>query len=92
MLNGVCLWLLFLGVRVIGIPVWLAAYASDVRAGALSPAAGAAPATLALTPLRVLAPAVQLMLWVISCFWFSKLTAGMIKAVRGGGGRDEKEV
>eukprot|EP00967_Tisochrysis_lutea_P091865 scaffold132205_cov33-Tisochrysis_lutea.AAC.7 len=92
MANGVCLWLLFLMIRVIGIPLWLVAYVKDVQSGMMASAdvdrAEVAPGrpALALAALRVLAPAVQLLLWAISCFWFQKLTAGMLKAVRGGGG------
>jgi hypothetical protein len=97
MANGVCLWLLFLVVRVLGIPIWLTAYLYDIRSGALA-AVDVSDVGLnvahhpppALRALRMLAPAVQMLLWLISCFWFQKLTAGMLKAVRGAGAGSEK--
>jgi hypothetical protein len=94
MANGVCLWLLFLAVRVLGIPIWLLAYWHDMRSGAVSAVDASAPGLgdrpPALRALRLVAPAVQVLLWLISCFWFRKLTAGMLKAVRGAGADGKK--
>lgn len=68
--------------RVLGIPVWLAWYALDLRAAAHL-VGGATSASAALRVLRVLSPCVQLFLWILSCVWFKRLTAGMLKALRG---------
>ena len=84
--NGALLWLGFLTTRVVSLPIcatFLARDLLDARASGLW-------ASLSAELRYIMVPAV-LFIWGLSSFWFSKITKGLVKAVRGsGGGGDEK--
>jgi|TARA_B100000513_G_scaffold162825_1_gene79469 hypothetical protein len=89
MANGAALWVAFLLVRVIGLPLWLYCHVQDVRGGAWTEAhdptvrASAPPPAVVLWTMRLLAPLGVFMVWMISMLWFRKITAGMLNAIRG---------
>ena len=79
--NGVLLYFLFLGVRVLSLPLWLALYAHDLYVAPEStwhhPDAG---------PMRKLCmltyPMCTLAIWGLSLSWFQPIHKGLFKALR----------
>jgi hypothetical protein len=82
--NGVLLWLSYVLFRLVLFPVWLALFARDVtnrrevtwtRVNAFE---------------RCAYPITTILLFVISSFWFAKITAGLINAIRGSPSDDKR--
>ena len=80
--NGVLLYFLFLGVRVLSLPLWLALYAHDLYVAPEStwhhPDAGPMRKMCMLTY-----PMCTLAIWGLSVSWFQPIHKGMLKAWRG---------
>jgi len=82
MVNGILLYVLFLLVRVLSLPLWLGLYAHDIYTKPevtwQHPEAGLIRKTCMITyPLCTLA------IWGFSVVWFRPIHKGMLKAVRG---------
>lgn len=75
-LNGVFLWLSYIAFRIVLFPVWLLLYHRDVRAHRSQ-----TWDTINLFE-RYAYASTTLLLLVLSLFWFSKITSGLISAIR----------
>lgn len=82
MINGMLLYVSFLFVRVLSLPLWLSVYAHDLYAHPeitwRQPEAGFIEKLCMVTY-----PVCTLVIWGVSVMWFQPIHKGMLKAIRG---------
>jgi len=72
--NGAMLWILFLAFRVINLPLWMHTFTADIAAAPHFFAAVNPVLKYSVLPSTFF-------VWALSCFWFYKITRGMLKAL-----------
>lgn len=87
--NGAMLWLIYLAVRVVSLPVMLMQFVHDAIYSKGSTWSDEAPASVVL--LQWSTPICVFLIWAISLIWFGALTRGMLKALRGGDATEDQK-